>query len=733
MRKKTLFTALLCLFAISMVAQNKRAIDNPKVEVRKSPIDHITRIELSDEDTRLHVRTAFIHNWWIKFDSNTFIRPTNTNKKLIATGIENGEFDKEIFMPESNDSSFVIIFPPLDKNVKKIDFGEGDDLSLFGISLTESQPKEIAKREVPTNVQKWLDDEVNKSKRKSVTDFNSDDFFQHGISRLVGYIKGYDPRLGFSTGIVYASNELTRESSPIVIKIHEDGRFEADIPLQYPSVVFLSIQKAAINIYFEPNTTQSMVLDWDEFLYADRWRNTRHSFKNIVFGGATAQVNRDLLEFALKEYEWKEYDHDKSNLSPSDYKTKVTSWFEDNKKIIAQAKQSKSLPQQSLRIIENTALLSYAERLLDYTMMRDYYAQEDDANDMLKIPLPDDYYDFLNNIPWGDQSLITPTSFSSFINRFEFNSVFSDASKKMYESLQTNPDVTFNQYLEDSGVIFSEEDIEMIALQDSMLNDNLSQEERMDIYVSNESKFAAFNEKYSDKMVSYIEKYIPLAQKDKSYELRNSIRDSIMINKFNIEPDLLYHITKTRALKFELEHSTKEEATNIINSYENNVSHPFLISEGRRLFDEAFPDIEKRSFVLPEGEPTDIFKKITDKFRGKYVLVDFWDIYCGPCISSIEGSKQSRNKHKDSNDIVFVFITSESGSPLDRYNPFVEEQAMEHSYRLTDDEFKYMRQLFQFNGIPHYRTLDREGNVLHKGIEPYNFEHGLKRLLDSEK
>lgn len=733
MKKKTLFSALLCLFSICIVAQNTRVIDNPKVEVRKSPIDHITRIELSDEDTRLYVRTDFIHNWWIKFDRNTFIRPVGSEEKLIATGIENGEFDKEIYMPESNDSSFVIIFPPLDKSVKKIDFGEGDDLSLFGISLTESQSEEIVKREVPASVQKWLDDEVSKSKRKEVVDLNSDDFFQYGTSRLVGYIKGYDSRLGFSTGIVYASNELTGESSPIVIKIHEDGRFEADIPLQYPTVAYLSLHRASINIYLEPNTTQSMVLDWDEFLYADRWRNSRQEFKDIVFAGATAQVNRDILNVSLKEYNWDEYQDDKMKLSPAEIKAKITSWYDDNKKIIEQAMQNNELSLQSFKILNNTALMNYAERLLDYSGMRGNFAEQDDASEVAKMPLPEDYYDFLQLIPWGDKSLITSYSFPSFINRFEYNNVFSNAAREMYASIYKQPEVSFNQYLEEIGVVFSEEDLEVIALQDSFSSDDLSKEEKESILVSNESKFTAFNEKYSDEMDSYIQKYFPSPRREKTFELSNAIRDSIMINEFNIKPDLLYDITKTRSLKFEFENSTKEEATKIIEYYDNSVSHPFLISEGKRLFEKSFPDDLELAFTLPEGEPTEIFKRIADKFKGKYVLVDFWDIYCGPCISGIERSQDIRNKYKDSEDVVFIFITSEAGSPLDRYNTFVEEQEMEHSYRLTDDEFKYMRQLFQFNGIPHYRTLDRDGNVLHKSIETYNFEHDLRRLLESEK
>src|SRR5690606_21020673 len=121
-------------------------------------------------------------------------------------------------------------------------------------------------------------------------------FFSNDTARLVGYLKGYDPRAGFSTGIIYAENVLTRESHPIVVEIYEDGRFEAQIPMRHSIYTGMFINRRPIPFYLEPGQTLSMVIDWAEFLAADRQRNIRYEFHKMVYAGPLARINDELLK-----------------------------------------------------------------------------------------------------------------------------------------------------------------------------------------------------------------------------------------------------------------------------------------------------------------------------------------------------------------------------------------------------------------------------------------------------
>ena len=47
-------------------------------------------------------------------------------------------------------------------------------------------------------------------------------------------------------------------------------------------------------------------------------------------------------------------------------------------------------------------------------------------------------------------------------------------------------------------------------------------------------------------------------------------------------------------------------------------------------------------------------------------------------------------------------------------------------FRLPEDEYNYLRQLFKFNGIPRYVMLDRDGNVVDDNFPGHNAEYEIQ-------
>lgn len=179
--------------------------------------------------------------------------------------------------------------------------------------------------------------------------------------------------------------------------------------------------------------------------------------------------------------------------------------------------------------------------------------------------------------------------------------------------------------------------------------------------------------------------------------------------------------------------NNKEYSARYLQSLDKYLTSPQLRSEAenihRKLYDDALG-----SYELPSGKIADIFYNIVDKYKGKYVMVDFWATSCGSCRMGIEHSLELRKKLRDSKDIDFVFITSEEESPEKSYKEYVEKNLEgESCYRIPASDFHYLRELFRFNGIPHYETLDRKGRVLHKSLLYENLEFRLKDLLEAEK
>ncbi|RHJ77087.1 hypothetical protein DW103_16190 [Parabacteroides sp. AM08-6] len=193
-------------------------------------------------------------------------------------------------------------------------------------------------------------------------------------------------------------------------------------------------------------------------------------------------------------------------------------------------------------------------------------------------------------------------------------------------------------------------------------------------------------------------------------------------------------IAQVRSLNYQMSFLEEEELSKrFIEGLKANLSIPFLSEECDNMYNKIYAD-KSGSFILPEGKGKEIFTKIADKYKGKYLMVDFWATTCGPCRGGIEESAELRKKYRDHKDIDFIFITSEEESPERDYVKYVEENLKdEDCYRIPASDYHYLRELFHFNGIPHYVTLNREGRVLRESLSYFSFEYGLLQLLEKEQ
>ena len=130
----------------------------------------------------------------------------------------------------------------------------------------------------------------------------------------------------------------------------------------------------------------------------------------------------------------------------------------------------------------------------------------------------------------------------------------------------------------------------------------------------------------------------------------------------------------------------------------------------------------------------DIFRNIIKAHAGKALFVDFWATFCGPCRGGIEHTAGLRQQYKDHPEFQFIYITSDRESPEKTYNEYVEKNLKgEACYRIPQADYNYLRQLFRFNGIPHYEWIEKDGTVLRNSPGTYNLEKYLKQRFGSKK
>lgn len=97
-----------------------------------------------------------------------------------------------------------------------------------------------------------------------------------------------------------------------------------------------------------------------------------------------------------------------------------------------------------------------------------------------------------------------------------------------------------------------------------------------------------------------------------------------------------------------------------------------------------------------------------DQYKGKYLLIDFWASWCGPCRAAVPKLKELYSKYNDKGfEVVSISIDENKGA----WEKAVKEEAMPWQQWLSPDKNKTMN-TFLFSGIPTLYIVDREGKIV---------------------
>lgn len=119
----------------------------------------------------------------------------------------------------------------------------------------------------------------------------------------------------------------------------------------------------------------------------------------------------------------------------------------------------------------------------------------------------------------------------------------------------------------------------------------------------------------------------------------------------------------------------------------------------------------------PSGKKIDI-----NSFKGKYLLVDFWASWCGPCRKAIPEIKELYGQYKEKGfEVLSVSVDTDTVA----WKKAMAEENMPWTQVLSPDKNKTLAD-FMIVGIPTLYLIDRDGKI----IEKYTgFSAGLKKQL----
>jgi len=105
-------------------------------------------------------------------------------------------------------------------------------------------------------------------------------------------------------------------------------------------------------------------------------------------------------------------------------------------------------------------------------------------------------------------------------------------------------------------------------------------------------------------------------------------------------------------------------------------------------------------------------KTSLDDLKGKYVYIDVWATWCGPCIGEIPSLKKVEKKYHNKN-IEFVSISIDDKKDYTTWKKMVVDKDLGGIQLMADNDWKskFVKE-YAIEGIPRFILIDPEGNIL---------------------
>lgn len=163
----------------------------------------------------------------------------------------------------------------------------------------------------------------------------------------------------------------------------------------------------------------------------------------------------------------------------------------------------------------------------------------------------------------------------------------------------------------------------------------------------------------------------------------------------------------------------------------DSIYHVFMSGATNQMLISAVKDVYTRRKKLLKGAPSPAFdfadtegKKVSlQSLRGKYVYIDLWATWCGPCKAEIPYLKKIEEKFHTKN-IAFVSISIDELKDKQKWLDFVKKEQLTGIQLMADKawETEFVKD-YTITGIPHFILLGPKGEII---------ESNAKRPSDPE-
>jgi thiol-disulfide isomerase/thioredoxin len=175
--------------------------------------------------------------------------------------------------------------------------------------------------------------------------------------------------------------------------------------------------------------------------------------------------------------------------------------------------------------------------------------------------------------------------------------------------------------------------------------------------------------------------------------------------------------------------------TPYISEFESNVTQLAFKKRVLSAYNSALSKLNH--YTLPQNaiintnpitEADSIFNKITAKYAGKVVYLDFWATWCGPCRAEMPDAQKLRRQFAGK-DVVFLYLGVESEAKT--WKALISELNIQgEHFLLNNNQFNAISEKFSINGIPRYLLIDKGSQVVDDDAKRPSDTKLLKDITD---
>lgn len=779
--KQTLIACLL--FIAAGAAQGKQIVwEQPTTEFSTSYGDgffnlalDITKVELKEDETLVYVtvsQRSDYDNFWFQFASGSYLKADG--KQYAITSADGIQLDTHQQTGPDGTSEVVLHFEPLPLSTKSFDFSEGDfdgAWTITGIKPVEERWRQLLPSYWRDDKGDWkiafLEDQAiydckfwrykkldinqktgeaemlltdgtddlkvvvgkNKKGKRTIqigdqkasysmitsrfmpdypqkdtrTDFVDTDYKADTVT-VVGWIKDMpDKYKGEKTFSFGYNNLFTGDQETVYADLDEQGRFKISFPLLNSTGVFCDWSRCFMRTMLEPGKTYFLLYDFKEgrrFFMGDDCRLQNELFKFPVDWQTVSMEDEDkdfdkyiastdsLLQTQFAKQERLFEEHPSLSNRYRQYRRGHTLWQQAFD--FGQARfngENYQFPESARQYAYNTFWKELKSPLTLHretnSFLRDYLG---DVLDRRSNKISFNVLDYIDEVAENDEERELLTRFKEWSEtaRETINKASTMEEKKR---IAEEENAKHEELLHAVQPIFNSPKANKVMKSKFFLARMKAQEHSLDSLGANASLKSIWFAQQVYKQLDY--ERVPLSEK-----MMDTLKVMIGI------PAAIEMIEK-----------------------KNDYYVALANREFNKLVLKSSDDVKD----LTEGEA--LLRKLLEPYKGKFVLLDVWGTWCGPCKEALSHSQEEYDRLKEF-DIAYLYLAN--NSPRESWENVIKEYNVSGDnvahYNLPPEQQSAIERHLGVRAFPTYKLFDRDGNMLDFNIDARNLD-SLVQLL----